>query len=85
MGQQKKIIIADDDPGIVNEIEMMLDYEGYEVETTADGHTFDCIKRSSPELVLLEIWIRNAALPGWDDRRSTLGSDSRLRAGLRLG
>ena len=57
MDQQKKIVIADDDAGIVDAIEMILLNEGYEVETTADGATFDCIKRTIPDLVLLDIWM----------------------------
>jgi DNA-binding response OmpR family regulator len=57
MTTTKKIMIADDDPGIVDAIEMMLTYEGYEVKTTSNGATFSEVKKNNPDLVLLDIWM----------------------------
>lgn len=50
-------MIADDDPGIVDAIGMILTHEGYEVESTSDGATFSEIKKNQPDLVLLDIWM----------------------------
>jgi DNA-binding response OmpR family regulator len=57
MTTTKKIMIADDDPGIVDAIELMLTYEGYEVKTTSNGATFSEVKKNNPDLVLLDIWM----------------------------
>ena len=39
MSQQKKVMIADDDPGILDAVEAMLEFGGYEVSSTANGAT----------------------------------------------
>ncbi|WCT12466.1 response regulator transcription factor [Mucilaginibacter jinjuensis] len=54
----KKILIADDDPGIVDAVEMMLSFSGYDVSSTYDGR--DALKLSKeqlPDLFLLDIWM----------------------------
>jgi DNA-binding response OmpR family regulator len=53
----KKIMIADDDPGIVNAIEMLLEFEGYQVTSTVDGATVLDMKEELPDLLLLDIWM----------------------------
>ena len=53
----KKILIADDDPGIVDAIEMMLEFEGYEVTSTPDGSTVLQLNDELPDLLLLDIWM----------------------------
>lgn len=53
----KKIMIADDDPGIVDAIEMLLEFEGYQVTTTADGADVLHLKDNLPDLLLLDIWM----------------------------
>ncbi|MCC8425618.1 response regulator [Mucilaginibacter sp. UR6-11] len=53
----KKIMIADDDPGIVDAIEMLLEFEGYRVTTTVDGATVLDMKDELPDLLLLDIWM----------------------------
>ncbi len=53
----KKIMIADDDPGIVDAIEMLLEFEGYEVTSTIDGSTVLDMKLELPDLLLLDIWM----------------------------
>jgi DNA-binding response OmpR family regulator len=55
--RQKKIMIADDDPGIVDAVEMLLEFEGYEVTSTVDGSTVLDTKDELPDLVLLDIWM----------------------------
>ena len=53
----KKIMIADDDPGIVDAIELLLEFEGYQVSTTIDGSTVLDMKMELPDLLLLDIWM----------------------------
>ncbi len=53
----KKIMIADDDPGIVDAIEMLLEFEGYHVTSTVDGSTVLDMKQELPDLLLLDIWM----------------------------
>jgi DNA-binding response OmpR family regulator len=55
--KQKKIMIADDDPGIVDAVEMLLEFEGYEVTSTVDGSTVLDMKHELPDLLLLDIWM----------------------------
>lgn len=55
--KQKKIMIADDDPGIVDAVEMMLEFEGYIVTSTVDGATVLDMKEELPDLLLLDIWM----------------------------
>jgi DNA-binding response OmpR family regulator len=55
--KEKKIMIADDDPGIVDAVEMMLEFEGYTVTSTVDGATVLDMKEELPDLLLLDIWM----------------------------
>lgn len=50
-------MIADDDPGIVDAVEMLLEFEGYEVTSTVDGSTVLDMKAELPDLLLLDIWM----------------------------
>jgi len=51
----KKIMIADDDPGIVDAIGMLLEFEGYKVISTVDGLTVLDMENELPDLLLLDI------------------------------
>ncbi len=55
--KMKKILIADDNPAIVDALKIMLDEEGYKVETTVDGTTVQNMKKPLPDLLLLDIWM----------------------------
>jgi DNA-binding response OmpR family regulator len=57
VGNTKKIMIADDDPGIVDAVEIILDFEGYEVSSTVNGSTVLDMKTEFPDLLLLDIWM----------------------------
>ncbi len=50
-------MIADDDPGILNAVEIMLEFEGYEVSSTMNGATVLELKEEFPDLFLLDIWM----------------------------
>lgn len=54
----KKIFIADDDVDILQIIKMMLETQGYEVETSSDARViFDYHEHQLPALILLDIWM----------------------------
>ena len=50
-------MIADDDPGIVDAIGIMLEYEGYQVSSTVNGATVLDMQQNYPDLLLLDIWM----------------------------
>ena len=51
----KRILIADDDPGIGDMLQMMLEEAGYEVEIQEDGHAVQQMQRPLPDLLFLDI------------------------------
>lgn len=53
----KKILVADDDPAICDSIKMMLELEGFEVDTTVNGQTIYKMEKDFPDLLLLDIWM----------------------------
>lgn len=54
----KNIFIADDDPGIVDSVSMMLEMVGYNVESTLNGeHVPAAVEKSNLDLILLDIWM----------------------------
>jgi CheY-like chemotaxis protein len=57
MAMSKKILVADDDPAILDAIKMILEFEGYEVETTTDGEIIYKMQKEFPSLLLLDIWM----------------------------
>lgn len=54
---KKRILVADDDPGILDAIAIMLEDEGYEVSTAVDGEAIYKMERDYPDLLLLDIWM----------------------------
>jgi DNA-binding response OmpR family regulator len=70
----KRILIADDDPGIVDAVEMMLNFYGYEVSTTYDGRdTLKLDPDQLPDLFLLDIWM--SGVDGRDICRELKGKE----------
>ncbi len=55
---KKKIVVADDDKDIVAVLTMMLEDAGYEVKSTANGHTAQMVRDYLPDLLLLDIWMK---------------------------
>jgi DNA-binding response OmpR family regulator len=53
----KKILVADDNPAILDSLKIMLEDAGYEVETTEDGAAAQNMKKPLPDLLLLDIWM----------------------------
>lgn len=53
----KRITLADDDPGILDAVGMMLELEGYQVSTTLNGNTILNTDTELPDIYVLDIWM----------------------------
>ena len=53
----KKILVADDDPAIVESTKLILEEFGYDVDTTVDGQTIYKMEKDFPDLLLLDMWM----------------------------
>ena len=53
---ERKILLADDDPDVVEVVSMILEDEGYEIVAAKDGsEALEKIKEESPDLVILDL------------------------------
>lgn len=57
MEKFKRILLADDDPGILDSVSLLLEFEGYEVASTPNGAALLTMDDNLPDLVLLDIWM----------------------------
>ncbi len=55
--QKKKVLVADDNDGIVASLTMVLQYGGYEVTSIMNGEEVKKINAPFPDLILLDIWM----------------------------
>ena len=51
----KRILIADDDPGITEMLQQMLEEAGYDVDIEADGKVVQQMREPLPDLLFLDI------------------------------
>ena len=55
LGKIKYVLIADDDPAILDAMKMLLEFDGYTVETTQDGSEVAAlVKLYLPRLLILD-------------------------------
>lgn len=54
---RKRIVVAEDDPGVSDALQMILEDAGYEVETMVHGIPVYQLHNPLPELLLLDIWL----------------------------
>lgn len=69
----KKILVADDNPAILDALKIMLEEEGYEVDTTEDGAKAQNMKKPLPDLLLLDVWM--SGIDGRDVCRHLKGAN----------
>lgn len=55
----KTILIADDDAAILESLQLLLEINNYSVITTSGDNVISLIKKHSPDVVLLDIWMGN--------------------------
>ena len=53
-------MIADDDPGILDAVGIILEFEGYQVQSTLNGSALLTMEDEFPDLLLLDIWMSGA-------------------------
>ncbi len=54
----KRILVVDDEPDVVETIELRLAREGYEVLTAGDGlEALDLVRENRPDLLLLDVML----------------------------
>ncbi|MFD2584213.1 PleD family two-component system response regulator [Pedobacter vanadiisoli] len=54
----KKILVCDDDEGILEMLELLLEEDGYQVVLEPNSvNALRTIERESPDLILLDIWM----------------------------
>jgi CheY-like chemotaxis protein len=61
--RKQTILVAEDDPVILDVLRLILEDGGYAVETVAGGETLRDFPNGPPDLLMLDIW-----LSGWDGR-----------------
>ncbi len=54
---EKLVMIADDDPDIVEVLQCMISQEGYRVIKTGNQHTLEDVKKHMPDVLLLDRWM----------------------------
>lgn len=70
-GPRHKILITDDDPVIIELLQVNLEFEGYDVITAADGlEAVERAARDTPDLVILDIMMPR--MDGWTARAEML-------------
>jgi CheY-like chemotaxis protein len=53
----KKILVADDNSGIVDVMQIVLEHEGFEVITTMNGKNILKLCEQKPDLIFLDVWM----------------------------
>ncbi len=97
---RKRILIVDDEPNIVLSLEFLMQREGYQVATAADGDAaLEALAAQAPHLVILDVMLpkmngfdvcrRIKADPRWKGTRVLIltarGRDTEVSKGLGLG
>lgn len=76
-----RILIVDDEPGILKMLKVNLEMEGHDVMLAADGYTaLRRIEAESPDLVLLDIMM--PVIDGWEVLRNLKAQ--KLRSGPKV-
>lgn len=53
---ERKILLADDDPDVIEVVSMLLEDEGYDIVAAKDGaEALEMIKEENPDLVILDL------------------------------
>ena len=57
MNHTQDVLIADDDPAIVEALSLMLEDAGYATRTLREGETLETLQEDLPAVLLLDIWM----------------------------
>jgi DNA-binding response OmpR family regulator len=96
----KKVLIVDDEPGIIVALQFLMEQSGYATMVAFSGEeAMEAVTRHHPDLILLDIMLpvvdgfevcqRVRENPDWNDIRivlvTALGSEANVTKGLDLG
>jgi DNA-binding response OmpR family regulator len=96
----KKVLIVDDEPGIIVALQFLMEQNGYATMVAFSGEeAMEAVTRHHPDLILLDIMLpvvdgfevcqRVRENPDWNDIRivlvTALGSETNVTKGLDLG
>jgi DNA-binding response OmpR family regulator len=96
----KKVLIVDDEPGIIVALQFLMEQNGYATMVAFSGEeAMEAVTRHHPDLILLDIMLpvvdgfevcqRVRENPEWNDIRivlvTALGSEANVTKGLDLG
>ena len=96
----KKVLIVDDEPGIIVALQFLMEQNGYATMVAFSGEeAMEAVARHRPDLILLDIMLpvvdgfevcqRVRENPDWNDIRivlvTALGSEANVTKGLDLG
>ena len=96
----KKVLIVDDEPGIIVALQFLMEQNGYATTVAFSGEeAMEAVARHHPDLILLDIMLpvvdgfevcqRVRENPDWNDIRivlvTALGSEANVTKGLDLG
>jgi DNA-binding response OmpR family regulator len=96
----KKVLIVDDEPGIIVALQFLMEQNGYATMVAFSGEeAVEAVSRHHPDLILLDIMLpvvdgfevcqRIRENPEWNDIRivlvTALGSEANVTKGLDLG
>ncbi len=96
----KKVLIVDDEPGIIVALQFLMEQSGYATTVAFSGEeAMEAVARHHPDLILLDIMLpvvdgfevcqRVRENPDWNDIRivlvTALGSEANVTKGLDLG
>jgi DNA-binding response OmpR family regulator len=71
----KRILIVDDEPGVIELLEMALKKEGFQIETAADGQeAVEKIMKARPDLIILDLKLPR--IPGIEILRILQANDA---------
>ena len=59
-----KVMIVEDDLSIIDAVSLVLELQGYQVETASDDQVLEHIEATHPDIVFLDIWM--AGMDGRD-------------------
>lgn len=56
--EQKKVLVIDDDAAILDSLKLILEFDGYEVQTMCKGAAvFELASEQLPHVILLDMWL----------------------------
>jgi CheY-like chemotaxis protein len=60
-----RILVVEDDPAVLQALSIVLEQEGYHVETAANGReALASVRSGRPDLILLDLWM--PVMNGWE-------------------